>query len=419
MKIAFVNQPGGSVVPPVQDGSIEIWTYEVARRLARSGDVIFYAKRGRFQKKVQHYEGVHYRRVSVAVDHWLIRLLKRFSGFRNVRRPLFSSGLYYLGYILQVANNLRRHKCDIVHVHNYAQFVPVIRAFNPKIKIVLHMHCEWLTQLDRGMIERRLGKADLVIGCSEYITETIRRSFPQFASRCQPIFQGVDVNQFVGKSGDRATKGKDAKRLLFVGRVSPEKGLHVLLQAFEKVLERYPQVQLEIVGPKRQLPLEYLVALSDDDKVSGLASFYDGRSRRSYFYHLQRRLTPNLASHVTFCGSVPYANVINHYRDADILVNPSLSESFGRSLIEAMACQMPVIATRVGGMVEIVEDGKTGLLVAPGDATALAEAILRILSDEGLRNSMGQAGRQRVLQCFSWGRIAESLLRLYKHTLRE
>jgi len=132
---------------------------------------------------------VRYRRISTVVDEWftfvslaldklgrfsLFKKIKAVVFFRNVKRPLFASKLFYLTYVLQVARDLKREKCDIVHLHNFFQFVPIIRAFNPKIKIVLHMHCEWLTQLDRTMIENRLRKVDLIIGCSEYITEKAR-----------------------------------------------------------------------------------------------------------------------------------------------------------------------------------------------------------------------------------------------------
>jgi glycosyltransferase involved in cell wall biosynthesis len=352
--------------------------------------------------------------VSVAPDHRLHGLLKRFPGFRNVKRPLFASNLNYLGYALRVANDLRKQQRDIIHLHNYSQFVPVIRLFNPKVKIVLHMHCEWLTQLDRSMIEARLSEVDLIVGCSEYITEKIRSGFPRFASRCQTIYNGVDVNHFVGRGDHVTTKSDGGRRLLFVGGVSPEKGLHVLLDAFQKVVERYPQVQLEIVGWKRQLPLEFLVALSDEDKVCDLASFYDGRSRSSYFSHLQRRLaSEDLASHVTFTGSVPHSHVINHYRDADVYVQPSFSEAFPLPPVEAMATGLPVVATRVGGIPEAVIDGKTGLLVESGDAAALAEAIVCLLSNEDLRRSMGEAARRRAVELFSWERIAEDLLRQY------
>ena len=427
MKIALVHQPIGTISPSALGGSIDIWIYEVARRLARSCDVIVYAKKGRHQKRVEYNQGVLYRRISTAVDEWFpyistaVDKLGRFPGFRNVRRPLFfrnvkrplfASSLYYLTYALQVAKELRAEKCDIVHLHNFSQFVPIIRAFNPKIKIVLHMHCEWLTQLDRAMIESRLREVDLVIGCSEYITEKIRRRFPQFAKRCQTIYNGVDFNHFFSENNHSATKKNGVKQLLFVGRNSPEKGLHVLLDAFQIVLERYPQAQLEIVGPQQSAPIEFIVALSDDPKVSDLVSFYGG----SYISHLQGKLSSGVASHVSFTGFVSRRQLINCYRDADVFVFPSVwNEPFGMPPIEAMATEVPVVATRVGGITEIVEDGKTGILVEPGDASALAEVILSLLSDKDLRKSMGEAARLRVVELFSWEQIVENLLRQYKN----
>ena len=431
MKIALVHQPVGTISPSALGGSIDIWIYEVASRLARSCEVIVYAKKGRYQKKVEYDQGVHYRRISTAADEWFTYIsaaldnLGRFPRFHNVRRalffhnvrhPLFASSLYYLTYVLQVAKDLQAEKCDIVHLHNFSQFVPIIRAFNPKIKTVLHMHCQWLTQLDRTMIERRLREVDLVIGCCKYITEKIRRGFPQFAKRCQTVFNGVDVNHFVSENGHSATKKNGVKRFLFVGRISPEKGLHILLDAFQKVVERYPQAQLEIVGPQSSVPIEFIVALSHDDKVSDLASFYYRNSRRSYFSHLQRRLLSlNIANNVTFTGFIPYGHVINNYLNADVFVNSSFSESFPLPILEAMASELPVVATSVGGISEAVANGKTGLLVEPGDAPALAEAILRLLSDEDLRKSMGKAARKRVVELFSWERIVKKLLCQYKN----
>jgi glycosyltransferase involved in cell wall biosynthesis len=79
-----------------------------------------------------------------------------------------------------------------------------------------------------------------------------------------------------------------------------------------------------------------------------------------------------------------------------------------------MACQVPVVATRVGGMTEIVEDGKTGILVEPGDADALAEAILKLLSNENLRSSMGKTAQSRAVEFYSWEKVAENLWNHYK-----
>jgi glycosyltransferase involved in cell wall biosynthesis len=319
--------------------------------------------------------------------------------------------LYYLKYALQVARDLRSEKCDVVHIQNFSQFATVIREFNPKIKIVLNMHCEWLTQLDQAMIESRLREIDLVIGCSEYITEKIRRRFPHFAERCQTVFDGVDINHFVSKNRRSASQKNGIKQLLFVGRVSPEKGVHVLLDAFQKVIENYPQAQLKIVGGHGSLPIQFEAALSDDPKLSELASFYDG----NYFAHLQSKLSADMASHVSFAGSIPHRQLVSLYQNADMLILPTVyGEAFGMPIIEAMAMEVPVVATKCGGIPEIVVDGKTGLLVEGGDSTALAQAILRLLSDEDLRKSMGKAARKRAVELCAWEKIVANLLNYYK-----
>ena len=427
MKIAIVHQPIGTISVSDPNGSIEIWTYEMARRWARSSEVIVYAKKFRHQKKFEYSQGVRYRRISTVVDEWFTFISKAFDKlgrfslfkkiksvifFRNVKRPIFASSLFYLTYILQVVKDLKKENCDIVYLHNFSQFVPIIRAFNPKIKIILHMDCEWLTQLDRTMIEKRLRKVDLIIGCSEYITEKTRLVFPQFAERCRTVYNGVDVNHFVSRNRYELANKNGVKRLLFVGRVSPEKGVHVLLEAFQEVVKRYPQAQLEIVGSASISPIEFVVALSDNPKVSKLAFFYN---KNGYIAHLQKQLLSfNIKDNVTFTGFIPHKHLINHYRQADILVNPSFSEAFGMSLIEAMACQVPVVATGVGGMTEIVEEGKTGLLVESGSAPELAEAILHILSVEDLMKRMRNAARERTVELFSWDKIADDLLCQFK-----
>lgn len=419
MKIAFVAQHWDEVDPRGGGStSIAILTYQMARHLTRSGEVLIYARRGHSQQKVQlDEEGIHYRRKSVAVEDQVLKpfkVLDRLLGLCNRKRPFFASSLYYLGYALQVARDMRAQQPDVVHIHNFSQFVPIIRAFNPQAKIVLHMHCEWLTQLDPAMIERRLRQANLVIGCSEYITDKVRCRFPHLASRCQTVCNGVDVDQFIGGNGHREM-GKEGKRLLFVGRVSPEKGVHVLLDAFQRVVEHDPLVRLDIVGPAGTIPFDFIVRVSDDQKVAELASFYGGILRRGdYFSYLQRRLPSSLTDRVRFVGPVSNTRVADYYRDADVLVNPSFSEAFGMSLVEAMACQVPVVATRVGGAIEIVEGSQAGLLVEPGNATALAEAILHLLEDDSLRKRMGEAGRKQAMARYSWDQVTGQLLRLYE-----
>jgi glycosyltransferase involved in cell wall biosynthesis len=395
---------------------------QLAYRLARAGhEVIIYAKKVQAQPNVErHAEGILYRRISIGPEDLLmkpVKLLDRLGLVRNPKRPLFASRLYYPGYALQTAWDLKQRQPDIIHIYNFSQYVPLIRAFNPKAKIVLHMECEWLSQLDRAVVEGRLHEVDLIIGCSGYITERIRDKFPQFSDRCITIYNGVDANQFVREVELDGVKKSKAERLLFVGRISPEKGVHILLEAFQRVVQCVPHVGLEVVGPPGAANFEFIVPLADDEKVSELAQFYSRKSKKAdYISRLQNQLDPKYVDQVVFTGSIPHSHLMNHYRDADVFLFPSVwHEPFGIPLVEAMACQVPVIATRSGGMTEIVEEGKTGLLVERGNAADLAEGILRLLKDEDLRISMGEAGRERVLGHFTWDRIAESLLNEYEN----
>lgn len=407
MKVAFINQPWNQVVSPMESDSVAIWSHQVARRLSDFCNVTIYACSADTQTHAEHQEGIDYRYIPTSLDQRLLRLRNLSARLRRSTRPSFSGGLYYLAYILRVAQDLRRTKCDLVHIPNLSQFVPIVRAFNPGLKIVLHMHCEWLSQLDPKLIARRVRRTDLVVGCSEYITEKIRQRFPRYASRCRTVYNGVDVNR---NAVPAEHHNGHPPRILFVGRISPEKGLHVLLEAFPRVAQRYPQAQLEIVGPNAATSPEFLCRLSDNPKVAGLAAFYHG----DYLARLQGQLPAELMRQVSFLHAVPHSMLAQRYAAADVYVQSSLSEAFGMPVAEAMAASVPVVATRVGGIPELVEHGKTGLLVEADDAPGLAEAILRLLADEDLRKTLGQSARARVIERFCWDRIATDLRILYE-----
>ena len=208
-------------------------------------------------------------------------------------------------------------------------------------------------------------------------------------------------------------------QVLFVGRHSPEKGVHDLLEAMKKVVEKFPRAHLKVVGPRYAVPCDVIVGMSDDPKVLALARFYqkDPYQEGGYISYLEKQRRSGLPENLSFTGSIPHSRLPELYQEADVLVNPSLSETFGITLVEAMAAEVPVVATRVGGMVEIVEEGRTGLLTESADPEALAAALTRLLDDQALRLQMGRAGRERVVQLFSWEKVAGSLLEVYKSVL--
>jgi glycosyltransferase involved in cell wall biosynthesis len=120
---------------------------------------------------------------------------------------------------------------------------------------------------------------------------------------------------------------------------------------------------------------------------------------------------------VRYTGHVSTDELVRLYNSAQVLVSPSLYEGFGLPAAEAMACGTPVIATRAGALPEIIDDGGSGLLVPPADPRALAEAIRRLLADRQLCRRMGEAGRRRILERFTWRETTRRTVDLYQEVL--
>jgi spore coat protein SA len=416
LKVAFIHQPWSVVDPPVQvNDSIARVTDEVARCLVdRRCDVICYSRQGKHQPKHQTHAGVKYRRVPVSIDRWVKKSFDILSGrgWENSKRPFYSSKWCYRKFFSQVAEDLSRQNPDVVHLHNFSQFIPTVRQACPNTKIVIHMHCEWLNRLDPALIGPRLAQVDMVVGVSEYITELVRKAFPQYADKCRTVYNGVDIDKFHPEGGIGKQPDGRGPRLIFIGRVSPEKGLHVLVDAFAKVRERYPTARLDILGGEHVQPKAfYLAAEGDNPLLKTLEPFYHGGS-----YTQQMKLRSGGESKgITFHGDVDHARIAQILTTADLFVQPSVwNDPSPLTLYEAMSAGLPVVATRVGGQPEIVEDGRTGLIVNSNNPSALAAAIIRMMEDDAGRTAMGEAGRRRARASFTWQHVADNLLSAYE-----
>jgi glycosyltransferase involved in cell wall biosynthesis len=197
-----------------------------------------------------------------------------------------------------------------------------------------------------------------------------------------------------------------------VGRLSPEKGVHGLLHAFERVLVRHPRARLELIGPDALAPFDFVDPAGEDPLLAPLRPLYAKPGR--YAAELRRSLAPPSATRVVFAGALSNDRLPERYRAADVFVFPSLwHEPFGMPLLEAMASGLPVVATRGGAFPEIVEDGRSGLLVPRGDVEALAEALSELLGDPARRAALGREARARVLRSFTWDRVIERLREVY------
>lgn len=188
------------------------------------------------------------------------------------------------------------------------------------------------------------------------------------------VYDGVDLRQYQPRQN--SAREKSEMIIGIVGQIGERKGHKYLLETLSALVHSYPQVRLWIVGKEPE--------------------------------HSQEHYTEQLQQYIKEVHLEPYiqwwgfrTDIPDILSQLDILVLPSLQEPFGKIVIEAMAMEKPVVATMVGGVPEIVVDGKTGLLVPPQNAGALRQALERLLLDREKRVAMGIVGRKRAEQMFS------------------
>jgi glycosyltransferase involved in cell wall biosynthesis len=429
MKIAFVNQPIDTILPPYQS-SVGACTYGAAYSLAKFCDVVAYGTRDRHKDfPVDHRtQNVHFRFFSVPLSDRLTTKAKgKYCKIFPLCSPNSSSTWLFRAFGRQVAEDLRLQGCDVIHVQHCSQYLPVIRANNPNAKIVLQLHAELFSQNRPAILEKRLLHVDLVTTVSNYITEKTRRQFPMIADRCHTIYNAIDAAEFPPFKDCDATPRRE-KRILYTGAVSPHKGIHVLLDAFSIVAKEYPNVRLDIVGAQGNYPLAETFEIQERELIETVYPFYRynwGSKLKAklrlaptdagtYLAHLKQRASPEARGKVTFHGFIPRPELVRLYYNADVFAfAPIWNEGFGIPPIEAMAAGVPIVATRSGAIPETVRDQRTGFLVNRNDPRQLAYRILKLLNDDNLRAKMGQAARSWVLENFIWDKIAEKMYRCY------
>jgi glycosyltransferase involved in cell wall biosynthesis len=268
----------------------------------------------------------------------------------------------------------------------------LIKKMNPQSSVVLHMHCDWLNELDHRRVFSRSQHLDAIIGCSEFVTQHVTRRFPVLAPRCRTINYGVDIPAFQTEPSPPVDP-QAPLRILFVGRVSPEKGIHVLLEAFRLVAPRCPNAELHIVG-KESVPSSRMITALSDDMHTPKLLYAD---QPNYIDHILASLPEEIRPRIHLHGGVPNAALSAFYRDAAVFVFPSeWEEPFGIPIVEAMASGIPVVGSRGGG-IESIEHGRTGFLVDRGDVRGLAEALVALLQDYNVCRTLGEtAGSGRA-----------------------
>ena len=380
-------------------GGMATHAWELSKALANRGHYVSVLtganvrhSRPRFAlSKRESFEGMQ------VINFGFSLFLRRFYSYyfhRKIKKllPIISERSKYV--ILHIHEHLRqsdiRRLTDLplVWTNHSSMFLEDFKIDRKK-KVLAQMvnSCDWITTPSR-----------------ELLNKTIELGYP--ANRTTYIPNGVDIKRFNGKSDDQhRSLSLNEKSIIFphnacvvlcARRFVYKNGIHIYLDALESITPDVLSQCVFIFAGNKFVP--------EDDYECEISERIDVLSRKAVLHML---------------GPVPNDLMPEVYKVADISVLPSLLEATSITGLESMATGLPIVGTNAGGIPEIVEDGYNGLIGPAGDFSSLAVNLVRLIGDPNLRREMGAAGRQCAEKHFSWPRIADQFLDVYRNALTE
>lgn len=307
---------------------------------------------------------------------------------------LTPQGIYQL---LRLASFLRRNRFHVTQTYDlYSTLVCVPASWLARIPVIIASRRDlaswwWYTPRNRRILRYVQDLSTFVVGNSMAVRDFLVNEEGLDPAKIRVILNGIDADSFCRDRGDRQTlfpsvRGDDKLIAAVANMNVPTKGHQDLVEAARRVCTDYPKVRFVLIGDGRE-------RTNIEQKIVELGL-------QQYFIFLGRRTdVPQLLS----C--------------CDVSVLPSWAEGLPNAVIESLAAGLPVVATRVGGIPEIIEDGESGLLVPPHDPDSLASAILRVLNNPDLAQQLRYAGRDRVRIVFGFERLLKDTQDLYEEGL--
>jgi glycosyltransferase involved in cell wall biosynthesis len=348
--------------------------------------------------------------ITVALDMPLVYLDKGVKVFRikprtlcflgplRVKLPGFVSRLEYSYAVSKkIRELLREVKIDIIescearaegfwYYFNHSKPALVIKLHTPE-GIVYRLNRDGQSK-DRSLIEKLeewwLSKANRLIGLSSSVVELTGRYCRAKLNVASIVPNPIDSKLFVPLN---VNGGRNV--VLYTGRLEFRKGVHVLIRAVPMVLERYPDARFIFVG--------------DDCGMKD--------------YILKKVNEFNMGGSVELISRVPRSELVQYYQHSSVCVAPSLWENHPYAVLEAMACGKPVVATRVGGVPEIISNENNGILVEPGSVIGLSKAIIKLLLDHELATRIGNSARKTIEQRYTTESVARKTTSIYEGLL--
>jgi len=319
-----------------------------------------------------------------AIDPHVVTIRDLYAPAAYEGRP-YSSWRGLVGLRRWLSRQLAGFRPDIVHAHLFHASVMVasLRLGAHVPTILSHQHGDKFQVSGARVLERidRLAgrRFDQVVGCSQSVADYLLYRYGYSPARVSYVHNGWSGSP-LPRSDDPARR-----RVICVAHLSAQKNHHLLIDAIARVRTRVPAVSLRLVG--------------------------DGSARTELETHVERL---GLGESVEFLGRVD--DVWPLLAQSEVFVLPSVYEPLGIAALEAMAAGLPVVATAVGGLREIVRDGTTGYLVPANDEVALAARLIELLEEPQLRNSMGLRGRA-LAEDHRSDRMAQGYARVYDRLL--
>jgi glycosyltransferase involved in cell wall biosynthesis len=299
----------------------------------------------------------------------------------------FEFGPKALKSAFRLARILKDDGIDVMHAHTRVSQVAALAASKMSgVPVVTTCHGYFKKRL-RGVIDTWGTK---VIAISDAVKTHLIKDLHVKEDRVELIYSGIDPSRFPDDTGAgglkkaRAELGlKDAPVVGTIGRLSSVKGQRFFVEAMKDILANRPDAQAVLLGSgEEERSLRKLAASSG---VAGSVRFYESCADTGRFLSVM-----------------------------DVFVFPSLKEGLGIALLEALAAGRACVASRTGGIGDIIKDGYNGMLVGVGDPKAISDAVLKLLADSNLRAEMGRRGRELVRERFTLERMASDVAGLYE-----
>lgn len=375
-------------VPPVKGGAVEHWVHEAMCRVDQSQYEMTIVSRpsGVTAEGAIKYMGIPW----TSIEQFFFRIKEKVT-WKNPLRYLAKIQNVF-SYGKRVAEQVQDF--DILYIHNEPNLLLFLKPRGGQ-KVILHMHNEHLcSKAFRPLYRRALKKVDRIICVSDYIRRSALQHYPEFIDKFHVVINATDPQEFRPFGDDAKSRLSEtiqfdvqAQYILYVGRLNPVKGVHVLIEAFKQVHAVLPHARLIITG----------------------SSFFGGAAKTGYELELVN-LSQSINHAIIFTGFLPHEKLKYLYSAVDLISVPSVwQDPCPLVVLEGMASGKCVVGSAVGGVPEMIEHDVDGILVPPGNAQVLADSLIRVLQDPSVNHALGGQARQKILVSFAWERLVKQI----------